>query len=295
MSDDLDDLDPAPGGAMAPLDRQAPPDYRDASRAQIMPRLDDPPAASSPSVAVPLPTGAEADEPGAEPGAEPVAVVDSGPTGVADPFSEDSATPVDPSDAMTGAVSAFVRSAVRTEPSPEDATTDPWANLARARTSAFVGAPALALPLPSDDVGSRTATHEAEHRGRRRGVWAAIASGVVAAAAVVVYIAMDHRAPGAHSAGGAQGAADRAGLSDEDIARGMQPVSGKLRACFAGAHGAAVLRFAVAPSGRVVTAVVIGALAGTPGAGCATSAVRTAAFAPWSGAPQIVEYRVPLD
>jgi hypothetical protein len=68
-----------------------------------------------------------------------------------------------------------------------------------------------------------------------------------------------------------------------------------VRACFAGEHGAATLRFAVAPSGRVVTAVVTGALAGTPGAGCATSAVRTAAFAPWSGAPQIVEYRLPLD
>jgi hypothetical protein len=500
-------------------------DDLDVLPAQIMARLDDPPAASSPAVPVPLPGGAEPAEPGAAPGAELVAVTDSGPTGVADSaFSERSATPVEPSDAMTGAASAFVRSAVRAEPSPDDHT-DPWANLARARTSAFVGAPALALPLPSGDVGSRTAAHEVEHRGRRRGVWAAIASGVVAAAAVVVYIAMDHRAPGAHSraamsveqggqaieqtattavppptaprpaappseltassvgtggqhaaagagtvrlgtasnpetasggaaasagaggaatasagsggersiigvtagwrsgdaakpdgagtggagagagagdgdgdgsgvaaGGGAEGnaptdvdgivggidpaggakpappavsskdagmggtlgdavatnappkskrtakgtaakpdavdgktsresgaaggrapsagdagggkgtaprgapaAGDRARLSDEGIARGMQPVSGKVRACFVGAHGAAALRFAVAPSGRVVTAVVIGALAGTSGAGCATSAVRTAAFAPWSGAPQIVEYRVPLD
>jgi hypothetical protein len=393
-------------------------DDLDALPEQIAARPDDPPASSP-------------------------AVTDSGPTGVAESaFSEESATPVEPSDAMTGAASAFVRSAVRAEPSPDDPT-DPWANLARARTSAFVGAPALALPLPSTAATSRLAAQEAEPHGRRRGVWAAIASGVAAAAAVVVYIAMDHRAPGAHShaamsaeqgghaieqtattavpqttaprpaappseltassvatggqhavaradtirlgtasntetasggaaaraggggaatasagsgsersiigigaaagwrsdaemggeigggpstkvppkstraargapatsevgdagggtgtgtgAGGAQGAGDRVRLSDEDIEHGMQPVSGKVRACFAGEHGAATVRFAVAASGRVVTAVVTGALAGTPGAGCATSAVRTAAFAPWSGAPQIVEYRLPLD
>jgi hypothetical protein len=248
-------------------------------------RGDHPVAASSPAALVPLPVA---------PASEAAVAISAGASGTVPPAS---------STFDSWPRTAILRKSARAEAAPveplPDDRTDRWAGVARARTSAFSGAIARPQPLPHGGADSPRSAQRSERPGRRRRAGAAITGGMVAAAAVVVYIAMGQRRADAplHTATGdaGQGAGDRALLSADDIERGMAEVSGKVRACFAAAHGSAALRLAVAPSGRVVSAVVTGALAGTTGARCATAAVRAVAFPAWNGAPQIVEYRVPLE
>lgn len=85
-------------------------------------------------------------------------------------------------------------------------------------------------------------------------------------------------------------ALDRTSLSAADIKRGMQAVSDRARACYAGTAGTASLRLTVAASGQVQKVAVSGPFAGTPVAACVEAAVRGAAFPAWDGGPQSFGY-----
>lgn len=63
-----------------------------------------------------------------------------------------------------------------------------------------------------------------------------------------------------------------------------------LDGCAAGRHGAAIVRATVRPDGRVSSAVVTGAFAGTPQGSCIARAMRSVRLPPFSGAPVVVNY-----
>jgi hypothetical protein len=83
-------------------------------------------------------------------------------------------------------------------------------------------------------------------------------------------------------------------LSKEDMVRGMQGVTPRVRDCFAQykVPGVAMVKVNVARGGRVSTAAVSGKFAGTPTGTCIESAVKGAHFPPVEG--QSFDYPFPL-
>ena len=86
-------------------------------------------------------------------------------------------------------------------------------------------------------------------------------------------------------------------LTTEELREGLDAINGKAKACY-GAHGqtgTVKVKLTVSPSGKVSKASATGDLAGTPSGDCVVSAVKSASFPAWDGAPKSTIYVVLLS
>jgi hypothetical protein len=83
---------------------------------------------------------------------------------------------------------------------------------------------------------------------------------------------------------------DKKSLSGDDIKKGMNGVAGKVTACYAGTEGSAVVKVIVAGTGQIQKVTVSGVFAGTPVGACVEAAVRGAAFPPFDGEQQTINF-----
>lgn len=81
-------------------------------------------------------------------------------------------------------------------------------------------------------------------------------------------------------------------LDRSDVLAGMKAVTPKATACYQQYHvpGIAMVSVVIAKSGKVQSASVGGALAGTPTGDCVAKAVKTASFKQFKGAPMSIQY-----
>ncbi len=81
-------------------------------------------------------------------------------------------------------------------------------------------------------------------------------------------------------------------LGKSDIVGGMKSVSGKVGACFDQfkVPGLAMVAVTIGKNGRVSSANVTGAFAGSPTGDCVSRAVKSASFPKFKGAPQSINY-----
>jgi hypothetical protein len=86
-------------------------------------------------------------------------------------------------------------------------------------------------------------------------------------------------------------------LTNQEVRDGLDAINGKAKACY-GAHGqtgTVKVKLTIAPSGKVSKASASGDLAGTPAGDCVVSAVKSAEFPAWDGAPKSTSYVVLLS
>jgi hypothetical protein len=86
-------------------------------------------------------------------------------------------------------------------------------------------------------------------------------------------------------------------LTNQEVRDGLDAINGKAKACY-GAHGqtgTVKVKLTIAPSGKVSKATASGDLAGTPAGDCVVSAVKSAEFPAWDGAPKSTSYVVLLS
>ena len=86
-------------------------------------------------------------------------------------------------------------------------------------------------------------------------------------------------------------------LTNQEVRDGLDAINGKAKACY-GAHGqtgTVKVKLTIAPSGKVSKASASGDLAGTPAGDCVVSAVKSADFPAWDGAPKSTSYVVLLS
>ncbi|MFT3699377.1 MAG: hypothetical protein QM831_39885 [Kofleriaceae bacterium] len=88
---------------------------------------------------------------------------------------------------------------------------------------------------------------------------------------------------------------DKKELTSEDFKKGMQAIQSKAAACYKGTQGSANVKLTIAPSGAVSKVTVSGVFAGKPEADCVSSAVKSASFPAWDGAPQSFGYPILLS
>ena len=89
----------------------------------------------------------------------------------------------------------------------------------------------------------------------------------------------------------------RTELSSQELRDGLDAINGKAKACY-GAHGqtgTVKVKLTISPSGKVTKASATGDLAGTPAGDCVVSAVKSATFPAWEGAPKSTIYVVLLS
>lgn len=81
-------------------------------------------------------------------------------------------------------------------------------------------------------------------------------------------------------------------LTRNDILTGVRSVQSRVAICYGQYHvpGTAMVNLNIAPTGKVESANVVGALAGTPSGDCVTKAARAATFARFSGPAMSVQY-----
>jgi outer membrane biosynthesis protein TonB len=79
-------------------------------------------------------------------------------------------------------------------------------------------------------------------------------------------------------------------LSGGDFKNGMNAVSGKARACYTGTQGTVKFKVNISPEGKVTSVKIGGEFAGKPEGSCVESAVKSASFPPWDGAPKSFDY-----
>lgn len=98
-------------------------------------------------------------------------------------------------------------------------------------------------------------------------------------------------APSSTSTAG-QGAPGRAELGRRDVKKAMSRIRAEVDACHARFQvpGTVMIRFAVAPDGRVASARAIGPFKGTDTGTCVAAAVKSADFPAYSGAPMTFTY-----
>ena len=85
-------------------------------------------------------------------------------------------------------------------------------------------------------------------------------------------------------------------LGKSDIVSGMQPATTKARACYEQfkVPGTAMVKIVIIKSGKVQSASVGGALAGTPSGDCVAHAIRSASFKKFKGPPTTIDWPVML-